>query len=38
MPFEKRMHGRTIFYKEIEMKWSKFRNKSEPNPIGIMKK
>jgi hypothetical protein len=43
--FEKRIHSRNIFYKEIKMKWLKLRNigilkkkKSEPNPIGIMKK
>jgi hypothetical protein len=37
MSFEKRIHSRNIFYKENEMKWSKFRNKSELNPIEIMK-
>jgi hypothetical protein len=41
MSFETRMHSRNIFYKEIKMKWSKFRNigffKSEPNPIEITK-
>jgi hypothetical protein len=25
MPFEKRIHSTNIFYKEIEMKWSKLR-------------
>jgi hypothetical protein len=41
MSFEKRIHSRNIFYKEIEMKWSKLRNiwiflKSEPNPIEML--
>jgi hypothetical protein len=38
MSFEKRIHRRDIFYKEIEMKWSKLRNIWIPNQIGIMKK